>query len=72
MKEDVKSALIRLCLAPAFVHLLCSVREQQAGFGVGSWEGLEICTSQPREEQSPVTAPSLCSADLEHLDPTDL
>lgn len=36
-----------------------SQREQQAGFGVGSWEGLETCTvraSQPRE-QSPVTAP---------------
>lgn len=27
MKEGVKSAFIRLYLAPAFVHLLCSVRE---------------------------------------------
>lgn len=27
MKEGVKSALIRLCLALSFIHLLCSVRE---------------------------------------------
>lgn len=56
MKEDIRSILITLYLAPAFVPVLCSETDR-LDLGLGGLETCPVRAAWPREEQSLVSIP---------------